>query len=73
MDISVLKKKIEDGLPGAHVFVEGDGRHMHAIVEYEGFKGKSMVEQHRMVFAVLEKELATEELHALALKTKIPA
>ena len=36
------------------------------------FSGKSMVEQHQLVYAPLQDLLRTGELHALALKTYSP-
>ena len=36
------------------------------------FQGRSMVEQHQLVYAPLKTELASGELHALALKTYTP-
>ena len=67
-----MKKRIEDGLAGSQVEIldpRRDGVHLKAIVTYKGFEGKSMIEQHRMVYALLEEELKGE-LHALALQTQ---
>ncbi len=67
-----IKQKIEHGLPGSHVEVldpRRDGVHIKAIVAYSGFKGKNLLEQHRMVYDTLKEELK-EELHSLALETK---
>ena len=67
-----IKEKIERGLPHAKVDVldpRKDGKHIKAIVIYSGFKGKSLVEQHQMVYATLREELK-EELHALGLETR---
>lgn len=67
-----IQKLIEHGLPGATVLVldpRRDGVHIKAIVRYSGFKGKSPVEQHRMVYATLKKELK-EDVHALGLETR---
>jgi stress-induced morphogen len=36
------------------------------------FTGKSLVQQHQLVYAALKEKLATGELHALALKTWTP-
>ncbi len=72
LTLEQIKEKIETGLPGARIQVldpRQDGTHLKAIVIYEGFKGKSLIEQHRMVYETLKEELK-EELHALALETK---
>lgn len=65
---------IKDSLPGATVSIEdlrGDGDHYAAYVTYEGFRGKSRVQQHQMVYKSLKGSMG-EELHALALQTKLP-
>ncbi len=72
LTIPELKTKIEQGLPGAIVQVldpRKDGVHLKAIVIYPGFQGKSLIEQHRMVYETLKEELK-EELHALGLETR---
>jgi len=69
--IATIKVKIEQGLPGAKVEITDprkDGRHLKAIVLYKGFKGKSLIDQHRMVYGTLRKELK-EELHTLSIET----
>lgn len=68
-----LKRLIEQGLPGSRVIVRGeDGVHFEAVVISENFAGKSLVQQHRMVNAVLRNRIESQELHALSLKTYTP-
>ncbi|PCI63956.1 MAG: BolA family transcriptional regulator [Kordiimonadales bacterium] len=65
---------IKEGLPGASVSIEdlrGDGDHYAAHVTFEGFRGKSRVQQHQMVYKSLKGRMGGE-LHALALQTTIP-
>jgi acid stress-induced BolA-like protein IbaG/YrbA len=67
-----IKQLIEQGLPGAEVRVAGDdGAHFEAVVVSPEFAGKSVVAQHRMVYAALGARMGTE-IHALALKTLAP-
>ena len=71
LSIEQIKQKIEKGLPGAKVKIQDprrDGIHLKAIIYYKGFKEKSLVEQHQMVYATLKEELK-EELHALGIET----
>jgi stress-induced morphogen len=71
--LDYIKNKIENGLPGSIVEIQDprkDGIHIKAIVTYSGFAGKTMIEQHKMVYALLKEELK-EELHALGLQTKV--
>ncbi len=51
----------------------GKSNHFEALVVADVFEGKSMIEQHQLVYAPLQPFLATGELHALALKTYTPA
>jgi stress-induced morphogen len=70
-DIDQVKRRIEAALPGARVEVgtfRGDD-HLRALVEAPQFRGKSPVQQHRMVYAALEGLLGSA-VHALALKTR---
>ena len=64
-----LKRLIQEGLTDAEVRVSGDGRHFDAIVISDAFSGKSMLEQHRMVYAALGDRFDTDVVHALSIKT----
>ncbi len=64
-----LKRLIEVGLAEAEVRVSGDGRHFDAIVISDAFSGKSMLEQHRLVYAALGDRFDTDAVHALSIKT----
>ncbi|MBE0439885.1 MAG: BolA family transcriptional regulator [Gammaproteobacteria bacterium] len=67
-----IKKMIEAGLPDAKVEVSGDdGQHFDALVESPSFAGKSLLEQHKMVYATLGNSFESA-LHALSLKTSAP-
>lgn len=67
-----IQQLIEAGLPGAEVRVAGDdGTHFEAMVISPDFAGKTVVAQHRMVYATLGARMGTE-IHALALKTLTP-
>ena len=69
--INTVQTMIEDALPGADVKIKdlaGDNDHYEAIVKASQFEGKSMVQQHQMVYAAFKGKMGTE-LHALALKT----
>ena len=70
-----ISQQILVALPGAEVVVEdttGTGDHFEARVVSAAFAGKSLVQQHQLVYAALKEKLATGELHALALKTWTP-
>ena len=62
-------------LPDAQVLVEdlnGGGDHLQVNVVSSAFTGLSKVQQHQIIYKALQKELATEAIHALALKTSTP-
>jgi acid stress-induced BolA-like protein IbaG/YrbA len=63
-----IKSYIEEGLEDASVEVDGDGRHFNAVIICPDFAGKSTLEQHRMVYAVLGERMK-EEIHALSMRT----
>ena len=68
--INLIKQKIAD----SEVFVEnlkGDD-HLQVTVISSEFNGLSLVKQHQLVYSALKKELASEVIHALALKTETP-
>ena len=63
---------ILSSIPGAQVSVTdmtGGGDHFDILVISEIFSGKTLIEQHRLVFAALEKEM-DRRIHAVQLKTK---
>ncbi len=68
-----IKQLIEAGLPDAQVEVLGDdGQHFEARVVSPSFAGKSLLAQHKMVYATLGKSFEGV-LHALSLKTSAPS
>jgi acid stress-induced BolA-like protein IbaG/YrbA len=70
-----IKSTLEKALPESVVRVDdltGGGDHFQVWVITPAFAGKSLVEQHQMVYGVLKDELGSEQIHALALKTYTP-
>ena len=68
--IKLIKQKIID----SEVIVEnlkGDD-HLQVTVISSEFNGLSLVKQHQLVYSALKEELASESIHALALKTETP-
>jgi stress-induced morphogen len=73
VSVDEVKRRIEAALPGAKVQVgtfSGDD-HFQAVVEAPQFAGKSLVEQHRMVYSAVDGLLG-DAMHALSLKTRAP-
>lgn len=70
-----IKALVLSGLPDADVEVAdmtGTGDHFEITVISPQFAGKTLLEQHRMIFALLEKEMGFERIHAVKLKTRVP-
>ncbi|HBC57662.1 MAG TPA: BolA family transcriptional regulator [Gammaproteobacteria bacterium] len=67
-----IKESIQQGLPDAEVIVTGDdGTHFEAVVISAQFEGKSLLQQHQLVYHTLGDRF-TQDIHALALKTYTP-
>tara|TARA_B100000214_G_C23500512_1_gene415936 strand:+ start:187 stop:417 length:231 start_codon:yes stop_codon:yes gene_type:complete len=66
--ISLIRLKI----PNSEVFVESlsGNDHLQVTVISPEFNGLSLIKQHQLVYAALKNELASEAIHALALKTQ---
>ena len=69
---SQIQQMIERGMPAARVRVTGDdGQHFEALVISAEFAGKSLVQQHQMVYRALGTAMHGT-IHALALRTLTP-
>jgi stress-induced morphogen len=69
-----LKTLLGEHIHHAEVHVEdirGNGSHFRAVVSSPEFVGKSLVEQHRMVYDACS-EYMKREIHALEIETLIP-
>ena len=67
-----VTRLINKKLPDSEVYVESlkGNDHLQVTVISSEFNGLSLVKQHQLVYAALKEELASEAIHALALKTK---
>jgi stress-induced morphogen len=75
MNAGDIERLIKEALPDAKVTIRdlaGDGDHYAAEVVSAAFKGKTRVQQHKMVYDALKGRMGGE-LHALALQTSAPA
>jgi stress-induced morphogen len=74
MDAREIETMIKAALPDAKVEIRdlaGDGDHYAATVISESFRGKSRVQQHKLVYDSLKGQMGGV-LHALALQTGVP-
>jgi len=66
-----VKRFIEENLDCQHVEVIGDGQHFEAVIVSAGFRGKSRVQQHQLVYRALGDRMR-EQIHALSMRTLTP-
>lgn len=67
-----LESYITDHLACEHIQVLGDdGTHFEATIVSSAFVGKSMVQQHQLVYGALGDRMKAE-IHALSMKTLTP-
>ena len=76
-----IESKLRDAFAPAHLEVvnesgmhnvePGSETHFRVVVVAAAFEGKTRVERHRMIYALLEQERA-EGLHALGIQTLTP-
>jgi stress-induced morphogen len=72
MNADVITKKLLESFPDAKIKASdmtGGGDHWQVAIESIQFTGKSLVEQHQLVYKALG-DWMKKEIHALALTTK---
>ncbi len=75
MPAADIERLIKEALPDAEITIRdlaGDGDHYAAEVISAAFKGKTRIQQHKMVYDALKGRMGGE-LHALSLQTSAPA
>ena len=73
MNAEQIQHLISTGLACDYITLEGDGRHWYATIVSAEFDGKRPIARHQMVYATLGSKMATDEVHALSMKTFTPA
>jgi stress-induced morphogen len=74
IDDSALTGLIVDRLPDAEVSIHdrtGTMDHFNVTVRSQAFKGKTLIEQHQLVYRALKDALADGRVHAVELTTII--
>ena len=75
MNADQLKARIETLGSGTQVQVTdltGTEDHWQVVVVSPAFEGKMSFEQQKMVMAIFKEEIASNEVHALTMKTYSP-
>ncbi|MCG8366079.1 MAG: BolA family transcriptional regulator [Pseudanabaenales cyanobacterium] len=66
---------VKAGLPDAQVQIQdltGGGDHYQVTVISSQFEGRSLVQQHQLVYSAVRQAMSSEAIHALSLKTYTP-
>ena len=72
LKIKEIEDLIKESIPDADITITdlaGDENHYSATIKSKLFKGKTKIEQHKLVYKALKGKMGNE-LHALALNTK---
>jgi len=69
--VSLITNKLPDSLVKVENLKGND--HLQVTVISSEFNGLSLIKQHQLVYSALKEELASEAIHALALKTETPS
>ena len=73
MTAEQLQHLISTGLACDYITMEGDGSHRYATIVSAEFEGMRPIARHQRVYATLGNRMATNEVHALSMKTFTPA
>ena len=72
LSIKEIENLIKESIPDASIEIKdlmGDNNHYSAIIKSSIFKGKSKIEQHKMIYKSLKGKMGNE-LHALSITTE---
>ena len=75
MTVQELSDKLKESFPDATISAQdltGGGDHWRVKIVAETFRGKSMIEQHQLVYKALGTWMQ-KEIHALSLDTSAPS
>jgi acid stress-induced BolA-like protein IbaG/YrbA len=73
MTLEEIQAKLEAGVEGSTVTMEGDGCNCSTLVVSPIFEGMSLLARQRMVLATVRENIDSGELHALSIKARTPA
>ena len=68
-----VQKLIAEAMPGAEVEVSGGEGKFVANVVSDAFDGLTPIKRHKLVYACVNAQIASGELHALTIVAKTPA
>ena len=71
LKLEEIRNLIKEAIPDAEITIQdlaGDENHYSATIKSKVFNGKSMIEQHKIVYKSLKGKMGNE-LHALSINT----
>ena len=66
----VIEEIITDNIPDADCYFDGNDCNLRLVVTSKVFFEMSLINQHKKIMKLLEKEFQSGELHALSLETR---
>ena len=74
LPVQEIESRIKQKIKTSHIQVLDlrGGDHIQVILVSPEFEDKSLLEQHRIVYDILDNEVKSNEIHALTLKTYSP-
>ncbi len=64
----VITKVISDGINFDNLVVEGSESKFEVQIVSDVFDGKSIIQRHKIIYALLDDYIKTGEIHALSIK-----
>ncbi len=72
MKIDEIKTLIKNHIPDAQVSIEGEGCNFSVTVISEQFRDQSLLQRQKTIMSLFKEQIASGELHALSVKTRLP-
>jgi len=67
-----VQQQLLDAFPSSEVLVAGEGCNFEVTIISGQFEGMSMVQEQKMVYAILADQIASGEIHAVSIKAYTP-
>lgn len=67
-----VQQQLLDAFPNSEVLVAGEGCSFEVTIISEQFEGMSMMQEQKMVYAVLAEQIASGDIHAVSIKAYTP-
>ncbi|GEM80922.1 BolA family iron metabolism protein IbaG [Vibrio superstes] len=72
MDITQVKKLLDDALQLEEIHVKGEGSHYEVVAVDASFEGMSRVKKQQLIYAPLMEYIQRNDIHAVSIKAFTP-